>query len=68
MRQVQVSRRVGQVGGGLFLILGLFWAGRVSAHGLGAYWEHWWCPVPLALILVGLVAVTATTWRRSQAS
>ncbi len=63
-----MSRRAGQVGGGLALALGLFWAGRVSTHGLGAYWEHWWCPIPLALILLGLIAVTAASWRRSQAS
>ena len=28
-----------------------------STHGLGAYWEHWWCPIPLALIVVGLVGL-----------
>jgi hypothetical protein len=64
----QIARRVGQVGGGLALVLGLFWAGRVSAHGLSAYWEHWWCPIPLALILLGLVAVSTTNWRRGQAT
>ena len=61
----EMSRRVGQVGGGVALVLGLFWAGRVSTHGLSAYWEHWWCPLPLVLILVGLVAVTVSSWRRS---
>jgi len=50
-------RRVGQVVGAVFLLLGIFWAGRESAHGLGAFWEHWWCPIPLVLILLGLVAV-----------
>jgi len=50
-------RRVGQVAGAVFLLLGVFWAGRESTHGLGAFWEHWWCPVPLALILLGLAAV-----------
>ena len=64
----QVSRRVGLAGGGLALALGLFWAGRVSTHGLGAYWEHWWCPIPLVLILLGLVAVTAASWRRGGAA
>lgn len=52
-----VTRRVGQVVGGLFLVLGIFWTGRESTHGLAAFWEHWWCPIPLALILLGLVAV-----------
>jgi hypothetical protein len=50
-------RRVGQVVGAVFLLLGIFWAGRESAHGLAAFWEHWWCPIPLVLILLGLVAV-----------
>jgi len=50
-------RRVGQVVGALFLLLGVFWAGHESSHGLTAFWEHWWCPIPLALILLGLAAV-----------
>jgi len=50
-------RRVGQVVGPVFLLLGIFWAGRESAHGLAAFWEHWWCPIPLVLIVLGLVAV-----------
>jgi hypothetical protein len=56
-------RRIGQVVGAVFLVLGVFWAGRESTHGLTAFWEHWWCPVPLALILIGLAAVLLT-WRR----
>jgi hypothetical protein len=52
-----VMRRIGQVVGGLALVLGIFWAGRESTHGLAAFWEHWWCPIPLALILLGLVTV-----------
>jgi len=59
-------RRIGQVVGAVLLVLGVFWAGRVSAHGLTAFWEHWWCPIPLALILVGLAAVLVT--RRSSPS
>jgi hypothetical protein len=51
-------RRISQVVGAVFLLLGVFWAGRVSTHGLGAFWEHWWCPIPLALIVVGLVGLT----------
>lgn len=62
-----VMRRIGQVVGGLFLILGIFWAGRESTHGLAAFWEHWWCPIPLALILLGIVGVI-TTWRTSPAA
>jgi hypothetical protein len=50
-------RRVGQVVGAIFLLLGVFWVGRESSHGLAAFWEHWWCPIPLALIVLGLGAV-----------
>jgi hypothetical protein len=56
-------RRVSQVTGAIFLLLGVFWAGRESSHGLTAFWEHWWCPIPLVLILLGLAAVLVT--RRS---
>ena len=50
-------RRISLVVGAGFLLVGVFWAGRESTHGLGAYWEHWWCPIPLALIVVGLVGL-----------
>jgi hypothetical protein len=50
-------KRVGQVAAGLLVLLGLFWAGRESDHGFGAFWEHWWCPIPLAAIIVGLVSL-----------
>jgi hypothetical protein len=50
-------RRVAQAAGTVFLLLGVFWAGRESGHGLGAFWEHWWCPIPLALILLRSAAV-----------
>jgi hypothetical protein len=50
-------RRISQVVGAVFLLLGVFWAGRVSTHGLGAFWEHWWCPIPLALIVAGLAGL-----------
>jgi hypothetical protein len=53
-------RRAALLVGAVFLLLGVFWAGRVSTHGLGAFWEHWWCPIPLALIVVGLAAVLVT--------
>lgn len=62
-----VMRQIGRVVGGLFLVLGIFWAGRESTHGLTAFWEHWWCPIPLALILLGLVTVI-TTQRASPAA
>jgi hypothetical protein len=50
-------RRIGQVVGAIFLLLGVFWAGRESTHGLTAFWDHWWCPIPLALIVLGFAAV-----------
>jgi hypothetical protein len=53
-------RRIGQVFGGVLLLAGIFWAGRVSTHGVTAFWEHWWCPVPVALILLGPAVVLAT--------
>ena len=52
-------RRIVQVVGAVFLVLGVFWAGRESGHGLTAFWEHWWCPIPLVLILLGLTGVLA---------
>jgi hypothetical protein len=55
-----IIRRIGQVLGGLSLLLGIFWAGRESAHGLTAFWEQWWCPIPLALTLLGLAALIIT--------
>jgi len=39
------------------VVLGLFWAGRESTHGLTAFWEHWWCPVPVALTVAGAAAM-----------
>jgi hypothetical protein len=63
----QITRRIGQVAGGLFLVLGIFWTGRESTHGLSAFWEHWWCPIPLALMLLGLAALIAANWPRRQA-
>jgi len=50
-------RRIGQIVGATLLVLGVFWAGRESSHGLTAFWEHWWCPIPVALIVLGLAAV-----------
>jgi hypothetical protein len=53
-------RRISLIVGAVLLLLGVFWAGRVSAQGLGAFWEHWWCPIPLVLILLGLGVVLVT--------
>ena len=58
-------RRIGQVVGALFLLLGIFWAGRESSHGLAAFGDHWWCPIPLVLIALGLAAALVT-WRPSR--
>jgi hypothetical protein len=35
-----------------------FWSGRESTRGFSALWEHWWCPLPVVAIVVGL----ATGW------
>lgn len=48
----------------VFVLLGVFWTGRESSHGLTALWEHWWCPLPLVLIVLG--AAGAITSRRSR--
>jgi hypothetical protein len=53
-------RRTGQVAGAAFLLAGVFWAGRESSHGLAAFGDHWWCPIPLALIALGLAALFVT--------
>jgi hypothetical protein len=57
---LHTMRRVAQIAGAVFLLLGVFWAGRESTHGLTAFWEHWWCPIPVAFILLGLAAVVVT--------
>jgi len=41
----------------LVAVAGIFWAGRESTHGLSAFWEHWWCPVPIVAIVLSLAAV-----------
>jgi len=51
--------RVGQVVCAVFVLLGVFWAGRESGHGLAAFWEHWWCPIPLAVIVLGVTGLIA---------
>jgi hypothetical protein len=52
-------KRAGWLLGGLFVLLGIFWAGRESDHGLAAFWEHWWCPIPLAAIVLGVASMIA---------
>ena len=59
--------RAGLVLGAGFVVLGVFWAGRESGHGLGAFSEHWWCPIPLVVIVLG-VASLITAQRLSQSS
>ena len=50
-------RRAAQAMALSFLVLGLFVTGRESSHGLGALWEHWWCPLPLVAIVVSAGAL-----------
>jgi hypothetical protein len=52
-------KRLGQVLGVVFVVLGIFWTGRESSSGLTALWEHWWCPIPLAAIVLGAASVIA---------
>jgi hypothetical protein len=61
-------RRVALAVSVVFVVLGAFWAGRESSHGVAAFWEHWWCPVPLMIIFLGVsvgVAAVVVTRRRS---
>jgi hypothetical protein len=44
--------------GAILVLVGMFWAGRESSHGIAALWEHWWCPIPIVAIVVGV----ATGW------
>jgi hypothetical protein len=59
-------RRTGQIASAALLLIGVFWTGRESGHGFTALWEHWWCPIPLAMALIGLAALVIT--RRSSPS
>jgi hypothetical protein len=43
--------------GAALVVLGAFWTGRESGHGFAALWEHWWCAIPLAAILLGVAAI-----------
>ena len=51
--------RVRLVVGSVLVALGIFWTGRESTHGFAALYEHWWCPIPLAMIAVGCLVVVA---------
>ena len=51
--------------GAVLVVLGVFWAGRETGHGLTALWEHWWCPLPLVAILVGTTALLAGRFEHS---
>ena len=53
-------RRIGQVVGAIFLLLGGLLGWAREHHGLTAFWDHWWCPIPLALIVLGFAAVLVT--------
>jgi hypothetical protein len=59
-------RRIGYAVETFLVLVGIFWSGRESAHGFGALWEHWWCPLPVAAIVVGLVTGWLVARRRSQ--
>jgi hypothetical protein len=53
-------KRRTQVIAASLVLLGLFWSGRESTHGLAAFGEHWWCALPLAAIAVGVAALVTT--------
>ena len=53
----QHVRRTARVVALLVLLLGVFWAGRESTHGITAFWEHWWCPIPIALAFLGAIGL-----------
>ena len=50
-------RRAGRWLGVLLVLVGLFWAGRESTHGIHAFWEHWWCILPVVSVVIGAVGV-----------
>jgi hypothetical protein len=49
------------------MLLGVFWAGRESTHGLAAFWEQWWCPIPLVVIVIGVASVIEAQVQRPAA-
>ena len=52
--------------GGVFVLLGVYGTGLESGHGLAAFWEHWWCPTPLVVIVLGIASVV-TAYRLNDA-
>lgn len=50
-------KRVGLVLGAGFVLLGVFGAGYEGGHGLTAFWEHWWCPTPIVVIVLGVASM-----------
>ncbi|HLY50132.1 MAG TPA: hypothetical protein VKR21_13140 [Solirubrobacteraceae bacterium] len=59
-------RRFGYWLGAFLVLVGMFWSGRESTHGLSALWEHWWCPIPVVAIVVGLASAWVFRRRPSQ--
>ncbi len=49
--------------GVVLVVLGLFWTGRESSHGIHALWEHWWCILPVVALVLGVVGVLLTRSR-----
>jgi hypothetical protein len=45
--------------GVVLIVLGVLGAAFEGSHGLAALWEHWWCLLPLALIVLGVTSVIA---------
>jgi hypothetical protein len=64
---LEVVRRLGGALGAVLVLLGAFWSGRESSHGLGAFWDHWWCPLPLAFVVLGAAIIVAARRRPSAA-
>jgi hypothetical protein len=61
-------RRIGLSIGVLLFVLGVFWSGRESSHGISSFGEHWWCPIPLVAIVLGLATAVLMARSSSQSS
>jgi len=57
-------QRIGYALGALLVLAGMFWSGRESSNGFNALLEHWWCPIPIVAIAVGV----ATAWLLARGS
>jgi hypothetical protein len=53
-------RRIGRAVTAVLVAAAIFWAGQESSHGLSAFGEHWWCPVPLIVLVAGLGLLVVT--------